>query len=286
MLGFGIVIGQSVSLPAQITRQQHTLQLLQGQVDGAVQEGRVAKVRLAQVEDAMDRIRPRLVRNALSGHRVLVIQCSDYPQATSAATAALQDAGASVPAVVVISDRFVDLAPDRRDEVRQQLDALTPPPAGTDTTESLVARLAHALAHGTQADSTEAGVVKLLEKNDLIAVNGDLTQPCSSFVIVGGRNDDGYPDQSDTTDLEGEMIEQLASSANGAATVVGCEPLDVTISSIPQYQKENIATVDCIDRPLGRIALPFAVRGERDDFGLKSTAHALLPQSLEHDASP
>jgi len=288
MLGFGIVIGQSVTLPAQITRQQHTLQLLQAQVDGAVQEGRVAKVHLAQVENAMNKIRPRLVRNALAGQSVDVIQCSDYPQATSDAKAALMDAGANVTAVIVISDQFVDLSPERRDNIRQQLDTITGAAAqpSPETTVSLITRLAGAIAHGAPEGSPTASVLKMLEKNDLVIINGNVTQACSSFVLVGGRNDDGYPDQSDTSELEGELIEQLASAANGSSTVVGCEPLDVTTSSIPQYQKENIATVDCIDHPIGQIALPFAVRGEHDDFGLKSTARVTLPESLEHEATP
>jgi len=214
-----------------------------------------------------------------------VIQCSDYPQATAAAARSLRDAGAVIPAVIVISDQFVDLSPERQAAIKEQLDAADVSQS-SDTSAPLITRLAAAIAHGAPADGSMSALLKMLEKNDLIVIDGDVTQACSSFVIVGGRNDEGYPDQSDTSDIESELIEQLTSATNGSSTVVGCEPLDVTISSVPQYQKENIATVDCIDRPLGRIALPFAVRGEHDDFGLKSTAHVLLPQSLEHEAAP
>jgi hypothetical protein len=65
--------------------------------------------------------------------------------------------------------------------------------------------------------------------------------------------------------------------------VVGCEPFTAAASSIPLYQNYGIATIDCIERPLGRLDLPFALRGGADavDYGLKPTASRRIPVSLE-----
>lgn len=283
MLGFGMLIGSSLYLPAQIKQQQQTLQSLQSQVDGAVQDGRVAKARLTQLEDGLENLRPHLVRNVLTGHRVDVIQCSDYPQATSSAAGALQDAGAAVPAVIVINDQLIDISPDRAVAVRNNLLATDPTlsaSGGEDTLSLIIAAIARALLHGAPQGSPAEATIHDLERENLIMLTGDITQPCSQFVLVGGRNDDGYPDQSTASDTEGLLADQLSVPGNAASSVVGCEPLDAAISSIPEYQKSEIATVDCIDDPVGKVALPFALRGERDDFGLKNTARRVLPASL------
>ena len=55
---------------------------------------------------------------------------------------------------------------------------------------------------------------------------------------------------------------------------------------MPSFQNAGIATVDCIDLPLGQLALPFALRGEKGDYGLKATAKQPLPDSLSGAVSP
>jgi hypothetical protein len=83
VLGFGIIIGSSLDVPAQLMQQHHALTTLQAQVDGAVQDGKVARERLSQMETAMESIRPRLVRGVLAGNRVAMqltsIDVTDIP---------------------------------------------------------------------------------------------------------------------------------------------------------------------------------------------------------------
>ena len=59
-------------------------------------------------------------------------------------------------------------------------------------------------------------------------------------------------------------------------TVVGVEPFDTDVSSMRAYQSAGIATVDSIDRALGKIALPFALLGEKGNYGMKPTADRVL----------
>lgn len=289
MLGFGILIGSSLYLPAEIIHQQRSLQSLQAQVDGAVQDGRIAKARLSEVEDGLETMRPGLVRGVLTGRRIDIVQCSDYPQASVAALNALQDAGATVAATVTINDQLFSMSPNQKEDLRSQLTHADPTLTGAtdDTADMVVNVIGRALLHGVATGSPSVEIIRILEREGLISVNGDVSTATTSFVLVGGRNDDGLPDESDVSGVEGRLADQLSAPTPGVqVTIVGCEPLDATYSSIPEFQKSEIATVDCIDHPSGKIALPFAIRGDHDDFGLKATAHRVVPQDITVGRTP
>ena len=59
--------------------------------------------------------------------------------------------------------------------------------------------------------------------------------------------------------------------------VVGAETTKVKVSYMPIYQRTGIATVDNIDSPIGEISLVYALKGERGNFGIKSTAQQAVP---------
>ncbi len=98
--------------------------------------------------------------------------------------------------------------------------------------------------------------------------------------MVGGSRDD-----TPQIAVDGPLIGGLK-AAGSSPLVVGCEPFTAAVSSIPGYQAAGIATVDCIDLPLGQIALPFALRGEAGDYGLKPTARQQLAGLARRDARP
>jgi hypothetical protein len=281
MLGVGIMIGINVAAPAQIKQQTKALANLRQQVDGAVQDGREAKRRLASLQQAVDVLRLRLVPGRLLGKRVEIIQCGDYPQASKIAADAVADAGGSVVATIDITDRFVEMQPEDREALLQKLAA--PNAAGTgqpvDTsTGGLINPFMADLQSGSSADTT--GLISALEAERDVTITGDTSQPCALFLLVGGRNADSILPPQQVEDMETELINGLLNSGM-TVSVVGCESIDAFNSSIPSYQKEGIATIDCIDQPLGELDLPFALNGEKADYGLKSTAVRELPASLE-----
>ena len=114
---------------------------------------------------------------------------------------------------------------------------------------------------------------------ELVTGAGDLAQPCRLFVLGGGSRDDGTPNAVDGPLLEGFR------AVPGPVTLVGCEPLAAEVSSVPAYQAAGISTVDCVDQPLGQLALPFALRGDLGDYGLKPTARQVLPTALGGEPS-
>lgn len=275
MLGFGILIGASYYGPVQMSQQEKAVKKLGDETNLVVQQRNQIQGRLSDDEQALASLRPALVRGKLAGKRVVLVQTGDYSDATQAANQALEDAGATVTATLVLTSRWGGLTARQR----AALPANALDPAAQD--KALLASLASALASGTAAvpASADAAVPSALQSAGLLTVSGDLSQPCTLFVLVGGSS-------ADTPDPALDAALLAGFQALAPVTVVGCEPFSAASSSVPAYQSAGIATVDCVDLPLGQIALPFALRGETGDYGLKPTAKLRLPDSLGGTASP
>ena len=306
MLGFGILIGEHVTLPVQVIQQAKSLAALQVQVDGAVQEGRDAKSQLVQVERALNSLRPKLTHGKLTGRRVVVVQYGDYPQATASAAAALQLAGANVAATVVIEDKMDALTGSQITTLLGTLPADSYPApaesadAGANVADNgpILSAIATILSAGATSKPSLGQALQILQTQGLISVDGDLAAPCSTFVFVGGRKID-WPDEG-ANPIDGGLIQRLQdisapanpdgspASQTSPMTIVGCEPFDVGVSSIKTYQKYGLTTIDCVDRSVGQLDLPFTLRsdaGDRADYGLKPTATRQLPPVLEDQSS-
>ncbi len=275
MLGFGILIGASYYGPVQMSQQEKAIKTLGAETNAVVQERNRLQGRLNDDEQALASLLPALVRGKLAGKKIVLIQTGDSSEATQTANQALEDAGATVTATVVLTGRWGSLTSRQR----AALPSAASDPAAQD--KSLLASLASALGSGTAAPaSADAAVPAALQSAGLLTVSGDLSQPCSLFVVVGGSSADLPSTAVDPALLAG--FQALAKPV----TLVGCEPYSAVSSSVPAYQAAGIATVDCIDLPLGQIALPLALRGEAGDYGLKATARQRLPDSLGGTAAP
>ena len=271
MLGFGIFIGASIIGPAQVRQQAGAIANLRLTSTKVAQDRDLARGRFTKDEAALAALQPALVRGKLAGKRVVVIQAGDYADAAESANKAVTDAGATVAASVVLTDKWGMLLPRQR----AALSSLAPLSDAAAQDKVLLAALATALTAGTEGDAT----LESLQGQNLITKSGDLSLPCTLFVLVGGKNDD-----TPSPALDGLLDGFKRVAAN--ITLVGCEPSGAAASSIPSYQNAGIATVDCIDLPLGQIALPFALRGEKGDYGLKATAKEPLPDSLSEAVGP
>ena len=276
MLSFGILIGASYYGPVQVRQQRKAFDSLLGQTNLVVQERKEAQARLDKDEAALSTLRPKLIRGKLAGQRVILVQTGDYADATEAANTALEDAGAVVPATVTLTAKWATLSPRQRKALQSVAGSLDPAVQNT----ALPAALASALVRGTDASPVSAAALEAIQAQGLVIVSGELTQPCKLFVLVGGSRDDSTPAL-----IEGPLLEGLK-AAPGSVTVVGCEPYTASVSSIPAYQAAGISSVDCIDLPLGQIALPFALRGDTGDYGLKPTARLTLPAAFEGSPAP
>lgn len=274
MLGFGIFVGASVIGPAQVRQQSRSIASLRVEALAVVQDRDAARDRLGKEEAALASLRPMLVRGKLAGKRVVLIQTGDSAAATEAANTALGDAGAGVAATVVLTGKWATLG----QKSRAALAGSPEDPAAQNA--ALLSSLASGLVLGTGGGHAAAQTLEALQRQGLVTVSGDLSQPCGLFVLVGGSSDDAPHADLDTPILAG------FGSVSSPVTVVGCEALDTAASSVPAYQAAGIATVDCVDLPLGQLALPFALRGDKGDYGLKPTARQPLPDTLGGAPSP
>ena len=272
MLGFGIFIGASIIGPAQVRQQAGAIANLRLTTNKVAQDRDLARGRFTRDEAALAALQPALVRGKLAGKRVIVIQTGDYADADEAANKAVTDAGAMVAATVVLTDKWGTLTPRQR----AALSSVADPTDDATQDRTLLAALATALTAGTEGSAT----LEALQGQNLITKSGDLSQPCTFFVLVGGKSDD-----TAGASLDGPLLEGFQ-GVTVNVTLVGCEPFGAAASSIPAFQNAGIATVDCIDLPLGQLALPFALRGEKGDYGLKATAKQSLPDSLTEAVSP
>lgn len=270
MLGVGILFGASVVGSDQVRRQGHSIAALRVEADKVAQGRDQARDRLLKDEDVLGTLRPKLVRGKLANQHVVLIQTGDYLDAAESATTALSDAGATVVATVALSGKWGMLTPKRRDALAAIAPAIDP--AAQDA--ALLAALASAVTTGTDAAGPSDDALAALQSQGLVTVTGDLSRPCRLFVLIGGSRDGGTPNS-----VEGPLLEAFR-TVPGPVTLVGCEPFVADVSSIPVYQTAGISTIDCIDQPLGQLALPFALRGDLGDYGLKPTAKQQLPSAL------
>lgn len=268
MLGFGILIGASYYGPVQMSQQREVVKKLAEQTNAVVQQRNQLQGRLNDDEQALASLRPALVRGKLAGKRVVLIQTGDYADATEAANQSLGDAGAMVAATVVLTGRWANLTTRQREALPSSALA----PAAQD--KALLSSLAAALAQGTATSLPNASLLAGLQQARLLTVSGDLAQPCTLFVLVGG----GSADIAETS-VDMALVDGFQALAIPAA-IVGCEPSTAAASFVPAYQSAGITTIDCVDLPLGQIALPFALRGDTGDYGIKPTAKKRLPDAL------
>ncbi len=273
MLGFGIFIGASLTGPALVRRQTDAIINLRGETNQVVQERDQTRDRVQKDEEGLNALRPALVHGKLKGRRVVVIQTGDYSDATEAASSALSDAGATVTATVVLPDKWEALSPGQRATLTQSPDGEADP---VTLRAAMMQNLAATLVHGT-ASGRGAVVLPALQSQGLMTVSGDIAAPCALFVLVGGHTDDG-------SGLDKAVLDALT-ALSPRVTVIGCEPYTAAASSVPAFQAAGIPTVDCVDLPLGQIALPLAVQSGKGDYGLKPTASQTLPTLPEAGAA-
>ncbi len=196
MLGFGVMIGASFYGPVQVRQQQNVAHSLADETNAVVQQRNQLQGRLGDDETALASLQPALVRGKLAGKRVVLVQTGDYADAATAANQSLEAAGATVAATVVLSGRWGSLTARQR----QALSAIVAAsdPAAQD--KALLAALASALAQGTAVSPANSAVITALQQEGLLTLSGDLSQPCTLFVLVGGSSAD-QPDTSVDTAL-------------------------------------------------------------------------------------
>jgi len=297
MLGIGMLIGAAM-YPNQIRQQSKALSSLRDQVDDVLQQNKVSKDQIDRLQDAFESMRPGLVHGKLAGKRVIVLQTGDSHDAVVDATTALNDAGADV-VTVTLEDGVTNVSNEQRDELQSIANGGPPAsgalklpvqPSDPSTPDSsngssiVFDALAAILTNGTGKSATNEAELEKMETLGMVNVDGSLDDGGSLIVVVGGQSsapsDSSDPDPALLLDIP--LIQRIEASSHNKASLVGCEMSNTGTSYISDYQNAGIATVDCVDLPIGKLALPFALRGgvDKGDYGIKGTAQRILPVSI------
>jgi hypothetical protein len=212
---------------------------------------------------------------------------------------ALNDAGADV-VTVTLGDAVTNVSNEQRDQIQSIAGSAPPTAQGggktpvqpTDQSSQdqgngnavVFDALAAILTSGTGKSATNEAELEKMETLGMVNVDGNLDAGGNLIVVVGGQSsaptDSSDPDPALVLDIP--LIQRIEAASHNKVSVVGCESSTTGTSYISDYQNAGIATVDCVDLPIGKIALPFALRGgvDKGDYGIKGTAQRILPVSI------
>jgi hypothetical protein len=280
MLGIGIVIGSVSGLgPALSKQQSSTIQSLSKKLDNVLAESEQDHSLLQRHEDALAALVPQLIQGKLAGRRIALVRTGDYGDAVNAASEAIEAAGGTVTSATTFTNRLVLLDETQRQKIAADLKMSASGDADNELA-SVLHPLAAAFHVGTANRPDLQDDLNTLQDDGVIDMSGDYSTGVTDVVVVGGSTADS---DADGDNVEAALVGELTAYGTGSSgmVVVGCEPYDAGSSSMPTFAQAGIASVDCIDLPIGGLDLPFALAsGDVIAYGVKSTATRLVPADL------
>jgi hypothetical protein len=220
--------------------------------------------------DWLSGIRPILLKDRLKGRRVALVQTGDYSSLAPSIRDALDNAGATVTSLTILSPTFAQRA-DR--DLTAILSKLRDAHPSLELERSAIVRVvATALAKPNgDADMEVLAGARLLERD------GSYTDSVQYVVLLGGARDDSAPQRVEA--LDRELITDLKKLG---VTVIEVEPFDAVRSYVPLLQGLDVTTVDNADTDIGTIATILALDSPVSDYGAKPSARGgLVPRPTE-----
>jgi hypothetical protein len=232
-----------------------------------------------------------LVDDAVEGRSVLLVATPGArPADVRAVAAALEDAGAAVPATLTLTDTYVD--PAKAQSPLEDLSLRLVPPGVEFPDGALpVERVGTVLARATvqlpegddeatdEVDRDAAEVLAGLDELEAVHLDGTPGRRAELAVVVTGPGDD---DES-TPALAG-LLAALDRGSRGAVLTGPGDASDGLLSDVRTAGRsdlDGVSTVDSAGTTVGRAALVLAfaeqVGGRAGDYGLGASARRVLP---------
>jgi hypothetical protein len=246
-LGIGIAIGTGFVGAKIVEKQTDQITRLEAKYADLSKTVREKE----QTAEALRLLLPNLVRGKLSGRQMVVLDTGS-PDAAESAEYVLKLAGAETTRL-----RFPMAAWSALSEEQQVTQTQTLVATLLRTASEKSVPLAAGLLEGTLPAAPET----------------------AAFVLVGGT-ETNLP-LARTRDVA--LCEALRKAGQ---TIVAVEALAAEPSLIGVWRGTGVATVDCIDNPVGQLALPFALTDEPGAYGLKATAERILPSVVTTEPTP
>ena len=238
-LGIGILIGTAFVGAKVVDRQTMMMNRLSANFGELRKETKEREL----TEQTLQQAVPQLMKNTLVGERVLVIQIGSVTEAVDQVNKTLALTGADTASLSLPSSAWL-----KRNETER---------------DSQAKALAEALPLGRRDTLT-----RLQDDGLLTGVTENRFLP-HQVILVGGESEE----LARTRDLP------LLKALRGARVrTVVVELYETTPSLIPLWGGEAEASVDCINRAVGWLALVVALEGTAGNFGLKPGA---IPPELD-----
>lgn len=254
----GILFGVTITHAGRLSKRIQDLRT-------EFQRSQVLRVIDQRTDRFNQRTQPLLVRNRLTDRNVLLVQDAVvFPDdEVSPVRETLEASGAHVTAILSLKPALLQLTPTQMLSIARRLGEPALHPARV---EYLLARLTKDVGR------RDGRMLAALQQEHLVRVKGDITQPVSIVVLMGGmvgKQKDSVQ-RLDVPFLRGCQARQLR--------VAAVEAFEMPRSAIADYRKAIPLTVDNIDRVAGRTALVLALSGRHNGhFGYKDTADDVAP---------
>ncbi|MES2461438.1 MAG: copper transporter [Armatimonadota bacterium] len=273
-LGIGILIGTAFVGAPVVQRQTTLIHRLEASVGDLRRETATRD----NTEKALAALVPGIISGNLMGQRVLVVQSGSYRDAADAAEETLEQAGAVVVRAALPLDAW-------RREMSRATSAIADSDTIADAVGNEARQIAPLLLRG-DSHSSPSAFQSYRDRGLLVDGGPSETGPFRLVVLVGGASlavaTAGSADETALlTFIQQRDVPLIDAWITRGATVVAVEPLEADVSFLRVYEGSGISTIDAIDRAAGKITLPFALLGEKGNYGLRSGTDRVLPESLE-----
>lgn len=267
-LGIGILIGSTLlGNSTLVDYQKQVTDRLESQLQELREENKVieAKASTLEIDQNVNRqfeeqVMPILVAGLLNGKHYALVDFNSVgfpPELTEVIT----EAGGkicSVSAVNTFYDQSRTLVELKQDMGRQDM-------KDEEFIKMLGADMAAWISTGEEQET-----ITYLEGRDLLKRSGNYGLPLDGVLLVGGS----YLETKRELQLDLAFIDYFKEMN---IPIIGLEETDVVDSSMKEYQRKHISTVDNIDTAPGRLSVVLALSGQPGHYGVKATAQQLMP---------
>jgi Copper transport outer membrane protein, MctB len=266
-LAIGILIGAEFGGDALDDTRRDLEQSLVGNLQDARSRADELNAELNRSNEFAERVYPVLTRDRLEGRRFAILALGGLPSpVTDEVEEALAPTGGRLVGVGVVREAVdvnglaEDLAKTRFSDLRTNPDALS----------ELGTGLGRQLVLGGKLPELVRGHLFSRASGNFGALDG--------LIVVRDQPEEmGVVQREKTNQLETALMSGITATRVPA---VGVETSTDDSSSISFFQSTDLASVDHIDLPAGKLAMIFALLGADGSFGVKSTADQLLPDLL------
>jgi hypothetical protein len=266
-LAIGILVGAEFGGDALDNTRRDLEHSLVGNLQDARSRADDLNAELNRSDEFGEKVYPVLTRERLAGRRFAILALGGLPSpVTEEVEEALGPTGGRLVGVGVVREPVdvnglaEDLAKTRFSELRTDPDALAE--LGTGLGRQLVV----------------GGILPEVVRGHLFSrASGSFGRLDGAIVVRDQPEEMGPLQREKANQLEAALMSGITATRVPA---VGVETSSDDSSSISFFQSSDLASVDDLDLPAGKLSMVFAMLGAEGSFGVKGSADRLLPDLL------